>query len=67
MTNFISYLGYLMFEAGVDPEDPIMQRNYIVIARDNLRLGKPDKYNHALRIEGALFQEQHTKMFEHLW
>lgn len=67
MTNFISYLGDLMFRAEVDPEDPIMQRNYIVIARDNLRLGRQDKYTHALRIEGALFQEQHTKMFEHLW
>ena len=67
MTNFINYLGYLMFVNEVDPEDPIMQRNYIVIARDKLRLNKPDEYNHALRIEGALFQEQHTKMFEHLW
>ena len=67
MTNFINYLGYLMFVNEVDPEDPIMQRNYIVIARDNLRLGKQDKYNYALRIEGAMFQEQHTKMFEHLW
>lgn len=67
MTNFINYLGYLMFVNEVDPEDPIMQRNYIVIARDNLRLGNQDKHIHALRIEGALFQEQHTKMFEHLW
>ena len=67
MTNFINYLGYLMFLDGVDPEDPIMQRKYIVIARDNLRLCGQDKYTHALRIEGALFQEQHTKMFAHLW